>query len=81
MVALFETKTGARITDAQVGARLVSPSQSAPETKLEPMAIAGAQTYGNYFDMTAGGSYRIDVSIRRPGYAEPIHATFHWMAR
>ena len=81
MVALFEAKTGARITDAQVGARLVSSTQSAPETKLEPMTIAGAQTYGNYFDMAPGGSYRIDVSIRRPGVAEPIHATFHWTAR
>lgn len=81
MVALFEAKTGARITDAQVGARLVSSAQSAPETKLEPMSIAGAQTYGNYLDMVPGGSYRIDVSIRRPGIADPIHATFHWVAR
>jgi len=81
MVALFETKTGARITDAQVGARLVSSTQPGPETRLEPMTIAGAQTYGNYFDMASGGSYRIEVSIRRPGIVEPIHATFHWMAR
>lgn len=81
MVALFEAKTGARIVNAQVGARLVSPSPSGPETRLEPMTIAGAQTYGNYLDMAPGGSYRIDVSIRRPGIAEPIHATFHWIAR
>lgn len=81
MVALFEAKTGARIVNAQVGARLVSPSPSGPETRLEPMTIAGAQTYGNYLDMAPGGSYRIDVSIRRPGIAESIHATFHWMAR
>jgi len=81
MVALFEAKTGTRIVDAQVGARLAAPSQSGPETRLEPMTIAGAQTYGNYLDMAPGGSYRIYVSIRRPGIAEPIHATFHWMAR
>ena len=81
MVALFETKTGARIVNAQVGARLVSPSQSGPETRLEPMTIAGAQTYGNYLDMAPGGSCRIDISVRRLGIAEPIHATFRWMAR
>lgn len=81
MVALFEAKTGARITDAQVGARLVSPTPSGPETRLEPMTIAGALTYGNYFDMVPGGSYRIDVSVLRAGSAEPIHAIFHWMAR
>lgn len=81
MVALFETKTGTRIADAQVGARLVSPARSEPETRLESMTIAGAQTYGNYFDMTPGGSYRIDVSIRRPGLDDPVRATFHWAAR
>lgn len=81
MVALFETKIGARITDAQVSARLVSPSQSGQETRLEPMNIAGAQTYGNYLDMMPGGSYQIYISIRRPGLADPIHATFNWMAR
>lgn len=81
MVALFDAKNGARITDAQVGARLVAPSQSVPETGLEPMTIAGALTYGNYFDMAPGGSYRIDVSIRRPGVAETVHATFRWTAR
>ena len=81
MVALFEAKTGARITDAQVGARLVSPVRSEPETRLEPMTIAGAPTYGNYLDLAPGGSCRIDVSVRRAGSAEPIHAIFHWMAR
>ena len=81
MAALFEAKTGARITDAQVGARLVSPTPSGPETRLEPMTIAGALTYGNYLDMAPGGSYRIDISVLRAGSAEPIHAIFHWTAR
>ena len=81
VAVLFETKTGACIADAKVGARLMSPLRSGAETRLEPMTIAGAQTYGNYFDMAAGESYRIDVSIRRPCIADRIHATFHSMAR
>ena len=81
LVALFEAETGARIADAQVGARLVATSLAGPETQLEPMSHADALTYGNYLDMAPGGSYRIDVSVRRTGSAEPIHASFHWMAR
>lgn len=80
MVALFERTTGKRITDAKASARLVSPSRQGPETPLEPMTIAGALTYGNYFSMVRGGSYRIDVQIRRPGSPDAIVAIFNWTA-
>lgn len=80
MVALFDRETGKRITDAQVSARLGPPSNPGTETRLEPMAINGASSYGNYLDMARGGSYRIDVQIRRPGTPDPIHAVFQWTA-
>lgn len=81
VVALFDAKTKARIVDAQVVAQLVAPPRSGTEIRLEPMAIDGAQTYGNYLNMVSGGSYQIDVSVRRTGAAEPIHATFHWVTK
>jgi len=81
MVALFDHASGQRITDAQVSARLGPPSQPGPETRLEPMTIAGAPSYGNFLDMTRGGSYRIDFQIRRPGRPEAIPAVFQWTAR
>lgn len=80
MVALFDHATGKRITDAQVSARIGPPSQPGPDTRLEPMTIAGAPTYGNYLDLARGGSYRIDLQIRRPGSPDTIHAVFQWAA-
>lgn len=80
LVALFDRTTGQRITDARVSAQLVSESHPAPETRLEPMTVAGAQTYGNYFDMVRGGSYRLDVLIRRPGAPVAV-ATFRPVVR
>lgn len=80
MVALFDHATGNRITDAQVSARIGPPTQAGPDTRLEPMTIAGAPSYGNYLDMARGGSYRIDIQIRRPGSSGPIHAVFQWTA-
>lgn len=80
VVALFDATTGRRITDAHVSARLGPASQPGPETQLEPMTINGARNYGNYLDMVRGGSYRIDVQIRRPGSPDPIHAIYQWTA-
>jgi hypothetical protein len=80
MAALFEHASGKRITDAQVTAQLASPTNPGPETRLEPMTIAGALTYGNYIDMARGGSYRIVVQIHRPGLPDTIRATFTWRA-
>jgi hypothetical protein len=54
LIALFDTKTGQRITDAEVTARVedVARIQSG-EKRLEPMVIAGTVTFGNFFSMPA----------------------------
>lgn len=76
VVALFDDATGKRIEDAQVMASVMQMS-SKPEWKnLEPMHIADTLTYGNYFDMSGEGTYRIQVRVRRPGQSTAIEATF-----
>jgi hypothetical protein len=80
MVALFDAKTGKRITDAQVNAKVVAPSLHTVGKPLESMTVAGSLTYGNYFNMLRGETYRIDVEIRRRAAPGVIHATFHWAA-
>jgi hypothetical protein len=77
-VALFDTATGKRITGAQVKARVSELGLAGPEKKLEPMAVAGAISYGNYFKMPGAGIYRIQVQIRRPGVAQVIEAEFEY---
>jgi hypothetical protein len=67
MVAIFDAKTGQRVTDAQVRARVEEVGLTREEKALEPMQVANAVTYGNFFRMAGRGAFRITVQIRRPG--------------
>ncbi len=78
MVALFDAKTGERITRAEVTARVSGAPASSTEKRLEPMLINGSQTYGNYFAMIGPGPYQIELQLRLPGKAKPIRARFEW---
>lgn len=72
VIAAVDASTGARIEDAEVEA-LVTPRRRASEARaLEPMQIAGAVTYGNYFTM--GGSDPIGSRFRsvRRAAASPV---------
>ncbi len=82
-VAIYNDTTGQRITNARVVAQVWSqeevnlPIQKKP---LEPMSIAGAETYGNYFHMPGTAMYFIKVEIDRPGHT-PIVTTFEYYHR
>ena len=78
VIALFEDKTGKRITRAEVAATITGPGNFKAEKKLEPMIIAGAASYGNYFNMPGPGPYRIALRIRTPDIGHDIEATFTW---
>jgi len=79
VVALFDAKTGARITDAQiragVGHRFEKP---VPDTVLAPMEINGAMSYGNFFLMQGTGDWKIHLDIRRSDLAHPVEADFSY---
>ena len=60
----------------RVTATITGPT--ANRKKLEPMIIAGAATFGNYFYMPGPGPYRIALRIRTPGIGHDIEATFTW---
>ncbi|MHB1141699.1 MAG: hypothetical protein ACYC1T_08075 [Sulfuricaulis sp.] len=75
-VALFEDKTGVRITRAKVSATITGPDSFKVTKKLEPMIIAGSATYGNYFSMPGPGPYRIVLHIQAQGVREGIEAVF-----
>lgn len=78
VVALFETKTGRRISDADVYARVAEIAKAGESKKLEPMKIGDSVSYGNYFAMSAKGPYRITVEIRSAGAAKPVRAEFEY---
>jgi len=76
MVAVFDAATGARIDDAVVTATVGEPGLAPVRRRLEPMAIAGAMSYGNYFALSPPGPFRIELQIVRPNAVRPTVATF-----
>jgi hypothetical protein len=78
MVALFDAKTGARIPKATIVANVTGGGGAKLDKQLEPMTVAGALAFGNYFYLTGSGPYRIDLQILLPGRNETIRASFEW---
>lgn len=79
VVALFDAKTGARITDARIQADVGDRSYNhGPAKPLEPMQIAGTTTYGNFFPMQGQGVWRIHLMIERPSIAHATEADFRY---
>ena len=76
VIALFDAKSFARITKADISARVSEVGLTGEEKKLEPMEIAGTETYGNYFPMTGHGPFRISLTIHVPGQAQEIKVVF-----
>lgn len=75
VVALFDARTGARVSDARVTVRVTPPGMAGEEKALQPMQIGETPSYGNYFAMPGKGRYRIVVRAERPnstGYTEAV---------
>lgn len=77
VVALFDRDSGGRITDVQVMGRVAVPGRAIVEKPLEPMKIADAVTFGNYFVLSDLTANRISVQVTRAGKGR-IDATFEY---
>ena len=77
-IALFDANNGQRITDAVVTARVAGATQASAEKSLKPVTVAGAMTYGDYFPMAGGGTYKVTVHIHRPGLPNVVQAEFQY---
>jgi cytochrome c5 len=75
-ISLFDSKTKAEITDAQVSVRITDPVMGGETKKLELLAVNNAISYGNYFRMPSKDPYTITVQIRKPGMSRTIEAKF-----
>jgi len=76
MIAIFETATGKRVTAARVVARVSEPGLTQIQKKLEPMEIAGAMSFGNYFAMRSAGPYHIKLAIELPATKRKLDTEF-----
>ncbi len=78
-VAVYDAKSGQRIRNAAVAARIIDDRGiSNVRKKLEPMLIADSPTFGGYFSMQSAGTYRIEIEIQVPGRTKAVIATFTW---
>ena len=75
-ISLFDSKTKAEITDAQVEVSVVEPVMGGETKKLELMAANNAISYGNYFRIPGKDAYTVIVRIRRPDIPRTIETKF-----
>lgn len=77
VLAIFDAETGVRVTEADVQATVSMGGVVRWSKPLEPMPIAGAMTFGNYFPLSSPGSYRIRFTVDRERCATAT-ATFEF---
>lgn len=65
VVAVFD-RTGRRITQAAVSARISEPGGRNWNVPLEPMMIDRALTFGGYTSLRNAADYQIDIVVARP---------------
>ena len=80
LVSLFDAKSGERVADAEITARVTGLRQP-EEKRLLHVPLGGEIAYGNFFRMRQGERYRIELVIRRAGSAQPITAGFDYRHR
>ena len=78
VISMFDAKTGARLENLEIRAKVGELGMSAVQKHLEPMNIAGSITYGNYFLMSRPGPYSIELDWHRTGEQKWSHATFSY---
>ena len=76
-VALFDAKTGERITNARVEAGVGANMLDAEPTQwLQSMPINGMMSYGGLVPMAGSGKWHVHLKIYLAGSSQPIDAVF-----
>jgi len=75
-VGVIEEKSGLRIQDLVISARIITKNYSGVNKRLENMMMGGERSYGNYFMISGSGAYRVEVTIRHAGQEDALIVTF-----
>lgn len=78
VVAIFDTASSTRISDATVQAKVSGLGLSGTEKMLEPMDIADMITYGGFFRLPGADLYTVRLTIRRPGSPQSVVMDFKY---
>jgi hypothetical protein len=78
LVAVFEGKSMARISDARVTVRVRETGMGWSKKRLEPMMLYNASTYCNFFTFDNHALYTIVIEVRRPGSSAVVTTEFKY---
>jgi hypothetical protein len=78
LAAMFDSASGARLSNAIVTAQISGLGLSGARQKLEPMEISGTTTYGGYFNLPGRDLYTVRLIIERPGAAQAVVVDFKY---
>jgi hypothetical protein len=76
MMVIFDSATGARVSDATVIAQVSGVGLAGSKRNLEPVEVAGAMTYGNFFDLPSRDIYTVRLEVRRKRSEAPVTFEF-----
>ena len=77
-VALFDSESGQRITDAKVVANIGEMGLSSNRKKLKHERFGDTVSYGRDFYLSKEGPYWIDLNINRDGSKQATATRFEW---
>ena len=78
VLAIFDTTTGARISDATVTAQVSGLGLSGSKLKLEPMEINNTLTYGQFVNLPGRDLYTVRLTVERTGSGRPVVFDFKY---
>ena len=78
MVSIFDSRTGRRITNATVEARVAALGFSGMKKPLENTSVMGNPVYAGLFPMQGRGPFKVDIEFHSPENARREHATFYF---
>lgn len=77
VAAIFDAKSGERISDAVVTAEVSGLGLSGSKERLKPMQIVGTTAYGGFFELPASDLYTVKLTVERTGVS-PVDLQFKY---
>ena len=75
-VGVIEEKSGLRLGNLNVSARVISGDYQGPVKILENMQMGGKHSFGNYFVIPSSSAYQVEVKIQHKGRSDMLIVTF-----
>jgi len=75
-VGVIEEKSGMRIQNLSVSARVISSNYQGAYKTMQKMQMGGEISFGNYFIISGSGAYQVEVKIQHKNKTDALIVTF-----